>query len=174
MAKSAIFGILAFSSDNHNVLRSTTKHIADLAKIKNVSSIYFVKSHPGEILTAHSIETENRSMGLGVAIKLETEIQPDDLIRRMERRVLGKEKLKRGGQLVLDLLVYEDAQIMTPHLTLPHPDLHRFPEFAIPASEVWGEYHHPVLNKNLYSIAKEFSAINWGEFHSQGKTLLDF
>jgi 2-amino-4-hydroxy-6-hydroxymethyldihydropteridine diphosphokinase len=74
----------------------------------------------------------------------------------------------------IDLLFYGEISVMTPRLTLPHPELHRRPQVLIPAAEVAPDYHHPVLEKSLAELTHRFEKTPWGRYYSSGKTLLDF
>jgi len=65
---------------------------------------------------------------LNGAVQLETELGPRELLERLlaiEER-LGRVRRERFGPrtIDLDLLVYEDAVVDEPGLTLPHPLLH--------------------------------------------------
>jgi len=65
---------------------------------------------------------------LNGAVQVETELAPRALLERLlaiEER-LGRERRERFGPrtIDLDLLVYEDAVVDEPGLTLPHPLLH--------------------------------------------------
>jgi 7,8-dihydro-6-hydroxymethylpterin-pyrophosphokinase len=72
------------------------------------------------------------------------------------------------------LLMYESEFIRTPQLTLPHPALHREEKYLVPATDVWPEATHPVLDMTLQEILRKRPARAWGEFYDQGKSLLDF
>ena len=63
---------------------------------------------------------------------------------------------------------------MTPAVTLPHPDLHELPHWLQVASEVWGDYKHPVLRATILELNTRFPSKDWGHFHSQGQALIDF
>ena len=65
---------------------------------------------------------------------------------------LSSETLRRT--LTLKLLVYDNLTLMTPEITLPHPEFHRRADELVPASEVWGEYQHPVLDRSILSPDK--------------------
>ncbi len=70
------------------------------------------------------------------------------------------------------LLCHDDEVRMTPALTLPYPKWMTEAHLLIPAAEIWGDYHHPVLTNNLYSLAQRFAGQPWGEFYAQGRELL--
>jgi 7,8-dihydro-6-hydroxymethylpterin-pyrophosphokinase len=70
------------------------------------------------------------------------------------------------------LLLMEDISLKTPELTLPQPELHLRPEELVPASEVWGSYHHPILKRTLADVALGLTDKTWGDFYCQGPELL--
>ncbi len=62
--------------------------------------------------------------------------------------------------------------MMVPDLTLPHPSLHKEPLVIRCATEVWGNYEHPILKKTLNDLARGLPAITNAEFMLQGKSLV--
>lgn len=80
------------------------------------------------------------------------------------------ERSFKGTQAIL--LTYDDMVQLTPQLTVPYPRWLGEAHLLIPAAEIWGDYHHPILQKNLYALAQQFSGQPWGEFFSQGHELL--
>lgn len=75
---------------------------------------------------------------------------------------------------MLSLLTYDDLVVLSPQLTLPHPNLHR--DFLIIrcASESWPNYEHPIMQKTLSEIAATALPGVDAEFFQQGKSLVDF
>ncbi|MBK7961454.1 MAG: hypothetical protein IPK04_09785 [Bdellovibrionales bacterium] len=53
----------------------------------------------------------------------------------------------------IKLLLYDQEVIMTPELTLPHPDLQYDLLTLRLSSEVWSRYEHPVLKKTLGELS---------------------
>lgn len=104
---------------------------------------------------------------LVVAITVATTRSPLELHQLLEERT-NTSKLSADYILAL----YEEETLLTPELTLPHPELHSSPHWLVPAAEIWGAGRHPILDVPLSEItdAKE----GWGEFYAQGKVLLDF
>jgi 2-amino-4-hydroxy-6-hydroxymethyldihydropteridine diphosphokinase len=83
----------------------------------------------------------------------ETELSPEallDLAKTIERR-LGREKgVRFGPRLIdIDILLYADLVLSTPHLEIPHPRLHQRAFVLIPLSEVAPGLIHPVLNRSV-------------------------
>jgi 2-amino-4-hydroxy-6-hydroxymethyldihydropteridine diphosphokinase len=71
---------------------------------------------------------------------LDTELLPDDLLEALfaiERDFGRMRKAKNGPRtLDLDLLLYDDQVIDTPHLHLPHPRLHLRAFVIVPLAEI--------------------------------------
>lgn len=74
----------------------------------------------------------------------------------------------------LTLLVFDDMILMSPRLTLPYPQLHQDPLIIRCAAEAWGQYEHPIYQKNLSEISKTAAPVKQAEFYMQGKSLVDF
>jgi 7,8-dihydro-6-hydroxymethylpterin-pyrophosphokinase len=168
----AIFSVLVFVSDGRAVLKRALGVLKSVGDIEGLSSVYSVRRHPRPLQSAHNITVPDRFMGLVVAVKIQTDIAPLELMERVRRKLTDRESRLAMAQTEVELLVYGREHVMSPQITLPHPDLHVLPELAVPASEVWGDHVHAVLEENMTSIAKRFAGSDWGEFHSQGRDLL--
>ena len=72
----------------------------------------------------------------------------------------------------LTLLALDLETLMVPDLTLPHPSLHIDPLVIRCATEVWGNFEHPILKKSLHELARSLPPITNAEFMLQGKSLV--
>ncbi|MCB0406932.1 MAG: 2-amino-4-hydroxy-6-hydroxymethyldihydropteridine diphosphokinase [Bdellovibrionales bacterium] len=170
----ALIGLKVFSNDGISLCRDVMKDLLKKVDVQKVSSIYRVKRSQRHPQHTHDLRTVMDFEGLSLALKVTTGLSPVQLmtfILEVEKKNKS-EVLHRS--LSLNLLAYEDQTLMTEFLTLPHPLFHAKPEMVFPAAEVWGEYFHPVLQKNLHAITRDFADLRWGEFFDQGKTILDF
>lgn len=84
---------------------------------------------------------------LNAAALLQTSLEPRDLLRQLQavERALGRVRGERWGPRTadLDLLLYDQARLETPELTLPHPRM-SFRRFVLePAAEVAPDLVHP-------------------------------
>jgi len=89
-------------------------------------------------------------------IKIETELEPLDLLRTLraiESR-LGRTKAVRWGPRVIDLdiLFYDEEEIKTGEVQIPHPSLHERQFVLIPLMEIDRNLIHPVLKKTVREL----------------------
>lgn len=93
---------------------------------------------------------------LNGAMLLETSHSPQQLLRQLQQieQQFGRERRKRWGDrtLDLDLLLYGDAVVSTPELTVPHPRM-SFRRFVLePAVEISSEMVHPTIGWTLQRL----------------------
>lgn len=132
-----------------------------------------VSTESSHISHIHEIISKETFTALSCVFKAETQGTALDVVEVFKNE--EDEVYKREGfrSLKLNLLTFENETRMSPQLTLPFPELHQYPEILIPASEVWGEYLHPILNQNLLQLTQGFNRESWGSFYAQGKSIMD-
>ena len=89
-------------------------------------------------------------------IKIETELEPLDLLRilkTIESR-MGRAKTVRWGPRVIDLdiLFFDEEEIKTEEVQIPHPSLHERQFVLIPLAEIDRNVIHPVLKKTVREL----------------------
>lgn len=138
------------------------------------SSIYHVIGERYSPQHIHELKRLDDFDGLAVVVLFSSTQSAANLLAFFNQIEIKyrSEVLRRSASL--NLLVFDDQTVMTPQLTLPHPELHVRPEFLLLAAEIWGDYVHPILRENLYFLTQRFRDEQWGRFYAQGKTLLDF
>jgi 2-amino-4-hydroxy-6-hydroxymethyldihydropteridine diphosphokinase len=170
----ALIGIRVFSSEGSLLMQKIVVELRTEAEVLSSSSIYRVSGEINDPDHVHELKRVEKFDGLAAVILVSTTQEPMALLnflRAIEMKYRS-EVLRRS--VSLNLLAFDDEAVMTPELTLPHPELHRRPEFVLLSAEVWGDYFHPVLKENLYTLTRKFHDEQWGRFYAQGKTLLDF
>lgn len=117
-----------------------------------------------EVLTVSEfIETEPVGPGeqgryLNAAAKLRTSRPPRELlelllsIERAHGRDRSKEERWGPRRLDLDVLLYAEAVIDEPGLTIPHPRLHERSFVLDPLVKIAGDFRHPLLGESIQSI----------------------
>ena len=89
-------------------------------------------------------------------IKIETELEPLDLLRLLKsiESQLGRTKTFRWGPrtIDLDILLYDEKEIQTEELKIPHPFMHERQFVLVPLAEIDQNFFHPVLKKNIKEL----------------------
>lgn len=120
-------------------------------------------------------ETEQRydfDANLITVLKMGTDLKPKEFAQKIlhtQNYLLsftGPERVK------MTLLALDLETLMVPDLTLPHPNLHMDPLVIRCATEVWGNFEHPILKKTLHDLARTLPPITNAEFMLQGKSLV--
>ncbi len=86
-------------------------------------------------------------------IKIETDLEPLDLLRVLKTIEfhLGRTETFRWGPrtIDLDILIFDDREMRTEELQIPHPLLHERQFVLIPLAEIDRDLVHPVLKKTI-------------------------
>ena len=119
---------------------------------------------PGTRVTAVARPVETAPIGcppgsgrfLNGACLLETRLGPEALLAEL-LAIEARAGRRRGEPnaprtLDLDLLLWDDAVLATPGLTLPHPRLHERLFVLEPAAELAPDWVHPVLGLSLGAL----------------------
>ncbi len=90
-------------------------------------------------------------------VRAETAAAPDAVLAALKaiEQAFGRKSGRRWGPRVLDLdlLAYDQCQLRSPRLTLPHPGLGVRPFVLWPACEVAPMWRHPGLRLTLHQLA---------------------
>ncbi len=93
-----------------------------------------------------------------------TELSPYELldfVKDVEKRV-GRIKRFRWGprEIDIDILFYEDMQINSDILIIPHPRLHERDFVLYPLAEIEPDYIHPVFQKPISQLLENVNKEN--------------
>lgn len=96
---------------------------------------------------------------LNQVVILETNLAPHELLTKtIEIEVeLGRlRKIVNGPRTIdIDILFYNDLEVITNDLIIPHPRLHLRKFTLIPLNEIIPDYTHPTLNKTIAQLLTE-------------------
>ena len=108
---------------------------------------------------------ESENSFLNCAVAFETMLQPVELLDTTERieRGLGRTAKSTGGAyhdrvIDIDILLYGNAVIDTPRLTIPHPLMHLRDFVLEPLEQIAPEVVHPTTGKSIRELADELRA----------------
>jgi 2-amino-4-hydroxy-6-hydroxymethyldihydropteridine diphosphokinase len=93
-------------------------------------------------------------------IKIETDLDPSELLRTLktvEARLGRTETFRWGPRTIdLDILFFDDIQIQTGELLIPHPLIQDRKFVLIPLAEIDPNFLHPVLKKTVHELLNDF------------------
>lgn len=142
------------------------RKLSECGEVTAISSVY------KRYLTAERLDL---SAYLEFVIRFETPLNVDALLHLiLSLCEEGTPGLSQKSHKELTLLTYDDLILMSPRLTLPYPQLHQDPLIIRCSAEAWGQYEHPIYQKNLSEIARAAAPARQAEFYIQGKSLVDF
>lgn len=92
-------------------------------------------------------------------IKIETDLDPFDLLltlKTIESKIGRKETFKWGPRAIdLDILLYDEIELYTPDLQIPHPQMHNRQFVLVPLSEIDEDLIHPSFKKPIKVLLEE-------------------
>ncbi len=92
-------------------------------------------------------------------LKIETDLEATELLRRLRtiESQLGRTETIRWGPrtIDLDILFFDDIEIRTEELQIPHPRLQDRQFVLIPLAEIDRNLVHPVLKKTIQELLND-------------------
>jgi 2-amino-4-hydroxy-6-hydroxymethyldihydropteridine diphosphokinase len=140
---------------SHEVYLSLGSNLGDREATLH-EAINLLQQRAGEVLrTSSFLETEpwgfqSPNRFLNAAVCLLTDLTPHQLLtvtqqieRDLGRTAKPRSRAYEDRPIDIDILLYDDIQLSTPELTIPHPLMHKRDFVMIPLKEVKAPYNPP-------------------------------
>ncbi len=150
----AYIGIGSNLGDKVDYCEKAILKILNVEKHRLLAKSSFFKTEPVGYLS--------QDWFVNAVIKIETELEPLELLRTLKgiEAQLGRAETIRWGPrtIDLDILFFDDIQIQTEELQVPHPLLQDRKFVLIPLVEIDRQLIHPVLKKTIQELIEQNSA----------------
>jgi 2-amino-4-hydroxy-6-hydroxymethyldihydropteridine diphosphokinase len=115
------------------------------------------------IYMTEPVDYEDQNWFINLMIKLETELDPFQLLDHIERiqRAAGrlKDPVRYGPRILdLDIILYDDRIIDSGRLVVPHPRMHKRRFVLKPICDIDPAVIHPVLKQEMQFLLKRLEA----------------
>ncbi len=145
---------LGIGSNLGNRKRNINRAISKISEFPNTKLLD--KANIYETLPVSPIK---QSKYLNTAVKIKTKLSPDELfsILKETEKILGRKKRERWAPRIIDIdiLFYDDININTDILVIPHPLLHKRIFVLKPLNDIASEFKHPLLGKTISKLLDE-------------------
>ncbi len=145
------------------LLKKAITLLQDSAEVLALSSIY--KRYTSDL-------KNDLNAQLWIVLKISTELGAEELLSESALIEVKCSEKPEHHKTKIYLLALDDEVLLTPQLTLPHPELHSVTLFTVGSAEVWGQYVHPILKRTLNELSKGQGRDPMIEFLGQGTRLL--
>jgi 2-amino-4-hydroxy-6-hydroxymethyldihydropteridine diphosphokinase len=132
--------------DREANLRDAQKRLGAVGRVTAVSSFY--ETEP--------IEFTQQPWFLNCAVALET-VQPAQQLMTSILNIeetMGRQRVQKKGPrtIDIDILLFGDAVLDSPEVTIPHPAMHERRFVLEPLAEIAPEVHHRVFDKTILEL----------------------
>jgi 2-amino-4-hydroxy-6-hydroxymethyldihydropteridine diphosphokinase len=147
MQKTAYLSLGSNLGDREANLRKAIRRLEELGSVQAVSRFY--ETEPVEV-------ERQQPWFLNCAVGLETELAPVQLLSRTLalEQALGRRRAEKKGPrtIDIDIVLFGDAVVETPELSIPHPAMQHRRFVLQPLAEIAPEARHPLLKQAVREL----------------------
>ncbi|MHC4535665.1 MAG: 2-amino-4-hydroxy-6-hydroxymethyldihydropteridine diphosphokinase [Planctomycetota bacterium] len=118
-----------------------------------------------ELIETNPLGQAEQPMYLNAVAELRTGLSPDDLLKTLVNieTALGRMRLEKWSSrtIDLDILLYGSEVIDSPHLTIPHPQMHLRSFVLEGLCSLNGAFVHPVIKESLNELANRLNGCDF-------------
>lgn len=153
----AYIGLGSNLGNREDNLKSALRMLTEVADIEVVRVSELIETNP--------LAQAEQPMYLNVVAEFRTTLSPDDLLKTLNNieTVLGRMRQEKWASrtIDLDILLYGSEVIDSPHLTVPHPQMHLRSFVLEGLATLNGDFEHPVIKESLNRLANRLNGCDF-------------
>jgi deoxyguanosine kinase len=118
-----------------------------------------------ELIETNPLGQAEQPMYLNAVAELRTSLSPDDLLKTLIdiETALGRMRLEKWSSrtIDLDILLYGSEVVDSPHLTIPHPQMHLRSFVLEGIVALNGDFVHPVIKESFNELSRRLNGCDF-------------
>ncbi len=147
---------IALGSNQNNPIYHIQKGMKEINHLNNTHIV-----RRSSLYSSKPLGPKNQPDYINAVIKIETSLKPEELLKSLQsiENLHHRKRIKKWGprNLDLDILIYDNLEINSDRLTIPHPDMTKREFVLIPLLEITNyRFNIPKYGKLVHYLKKDF------------------